>query len=56
MSDIRETGRVAQGVKLINIKEGDTIAALSVVASSKEEEQPAGAQESAETPETTENE
>ena len=56
VSDIRETGRVAQGVKLINIKEGDTIAALSVVASSKEEEQPAGAQESAETPETTENE
>ena len=56
VADIRETGRVAQGVKLINIKEGDTIAALSVVASSKEEEQPAEAQESAETPETPENE
>ena len=56
VADIRETGRVAQGVKLINIKEGDTIAALSVVASSKEEEQPAEAQESAETPETPDNE
>ena len=56
VSDIRETGRVAQGVKLINIKEGDTIAALSVVASSKEEEQPAEAPEAGEATESQENE
>lgn len=34
---IREAGRATQGVKLINIKEGDTIAAVSVVAGTPEE-------------------
>lgn len=38
VADIREAGRATQGVKLINIKEGDTIAAVSVVASNKESE------------------
>ena len=37
VADIREAGRATQGVKLINIKEGDTIAAVSVVAGSSEE-------------------
>lgn len=37
VADIREAGRATQGVKLINIKDGDTIAAVSVVAGSPEE-------------------
>ena len=37
VADIREAGRATQGVKLINIKEGDTIAAVSVVAGASEE-------------------
>jgi DNA gyrase subunit A len=48
VSDIRIAGRATQGVRLINIKEGDSIAAVSVVNKSEEEtpEQPAeGAQE-----------
>lgn len=36
VADIREAGRATQGVKLINIKEGDTIAAVSVVAGTPE--------------------
>lgn len=39
--DIKVAGRVTQGVKLINIREGDSIAAVSVVAA---EEEDAGAQ------------
>ena len=35
---IRVAGRATQGVRLINIKEGDAIAAVSVVARSEEEE------------------
>ena len=38
VSTIRVAGRATQGVKLINIKEGDAIAAISVVAHSEEEE------------------
>jgi len=38
VSTIRVAGRATQGVKLINIKEGDSIAAISVVAHSDEEE------------------
>lgn len=38
VSDIRVAGRATQGVRLINIKEGDSIAAVSVVAKSDEEE------------------
>ncbi|MBQ3976213.1 MAG: DNA gyrase subunit A, partial [Bacteroidales bacterium] len=41
VKDIRETGRAAQGVKLINIREGDSIAAVSAVAASEQEETPA---------------
>ncbi|MCR4570472.1 MAG: DNA gyrase subunit A [Bacteroidales bacterium] len=38
VSTIRVAGRATQGVKLINIKEGDAIAAISVVEHSDEEE------------------
>ena len=42
VSDIRVAGRATQGVRLINIKEGDSIAAISAVNKSEEEtpEQP----------------
>ena len=39
VSDIRVAGRATQGVRLINIKEGDSIAAISAVNKSEEEEQ-----------------
>ena len=48
VSGIKVAGRATQGVRLINIKEGDSIAAVSVVNKSEEEtpEQPVeGAQE-----------
>ena len=38
VSDIRVAGRATQGVRLINIKEGDSIAAISAVNKSEEEE------------------
>ena len=38
VSTIRVAGRATQGVKLINIKEGDSIAAISVVVHSDDEE------------------
>ena len=38
VSDIRIAGRATQGVRLINIKDGDSIAAVSVVAKSEDEE------------------
>ena len=38
VSDIRVAGRATQGVRLINIKEGDSIAAVSAVNKSEEEE------------------
>ena len=38
VSDIRVAGRATQGVKLINIKEGDSIAAISAVNKGEEEE------------------
>ncbi len=38
VNTIRVAGRATQGVKLINIREGDAIAAISVVAHSEEEE------------------
>ena len=40
VSDIRVAGRATQGVKLINIREGDSIAAVSPVAKAEEEEAP----------------
>ena len=49
---IRIAGRATQGVKLVSIREGDSIAAVSVVAHSDEEEsQPAENQENQETQE-----
>ena len=38
VSDIRVAGRATQGVRLINIKEGDSIAAISAVNKSEEEQ------------------
>ena len=38
VSDIRIAGRATQGVRLINIKEGDSIAAISAVSKSEEEQ------------------
>ena len=49
VSDIRVAGRATQGVKLINIKNGDSIAAISTVEKSGDEEQPT-AEESSEAP------
>lgn len=49
VSDIRVAGRATQGVKLINIKNGDSIAAISTVEKNGEEEQLA-AGESTEAP------
>lgn len=43
VSDIRLAGRATQGVRLINIREGDSIAAVSVVAGSEEDAQQADA-------------
>ena len=37
VSDIRVAGRATQGVRLINIKEGDSIAAVSAVNKAEEE-------------------
>ena len=39
VTDIRVAGRATQGVKLINLREGDSIAAVSVVAKSEEVEE-----------------
>ena len=38
MSDIRQTGRNAQGVKLIELAEGDKLQGIARVASEKQEE------------------
>lgn len=61
VSDIKQAGRNTQGVKLINIRDNDSIASVSVVAKSEEPEvcdaegtPDAGAQEG--TPETPQNE
>ena len=51
---IRVAGRATQGVKLINIKSGDEIAAVSVVAHSEEEDEPVQAAENAGTVENVE--
>jgi DNA gyrase subunit A len=37
VSDIRVAGRATQGVRLINIKEGDSIAAISAVNKGEDE-------------------
>lgn len=49
VSDIRVAGRATQGVKLINIKNGDSIAAISTVEKSDDEQEKV-AGENAETP------
>ncbi len=49
VSDIRVAGRATQGVKLINIKSGDSIAAISTVEKSGEDDQQP-VEESSETP------
>ena len=41
VSDIAQSGRNTQGVKLISIRDNDSIASVSVVAKSEEDEQPA---------------
>ncbi len=51
VSDIRVAGRATQGVKLINIKSGDSIAAISTVEKNGDEEPEKTAGETAETPE-----
>ena len=55
VSGIKVAGRATQGVRLINIKEGDSIAAVSVVNKSEEEtpEQPAEGVQEASAPEQT---
>ena len=45
VSDIRVAGRATQGVKLINIREGDAIAAVSPVAKYEEDAREGGPQE-----------
>ncbi len=51
VSDIRVAGRATQGVKLINIKSGDSIAAISTVEKNGDEEPEKTAGETAEAPE-----
>ena len=55
VSDIKVAGRATQGVKLINIKDGDAIAAVSVV-NKTEEEQPQDPEPVEEQKEQTDNE
>ena len=49
VSDIKLAGRATQGVKLINIKEGDSIAAVCPVAKAEEETSEAGTDAAAQT-------
>ena len=55
VSDIRVAGRATQGVRLINIKDGDSIAAISAVNKSEEDTpvQPVEGGEEIQTPEQT---
>ena len=53
VSDIRVAGRATQGVKLINIREGDSIAAVCVV--NKSEDKLQDSQSDADTEEKTVN-
>jgi DNA gyrase subunit A len=54
VAKINLLGRATQGVKLVSIREGDAIAAVSVVAHSDEETQAAENQELPPAPETPE--
>ncbi len=49
VSDIRVAGRATQGVRLINIKEGDSIAAVSAVSKGEDEQTEAPAEQPQET-------
>ncbi len=53
VSDIRVAGRATQGVRLINIKEGDSIAAVSAVNKAEEEQTEPSAEAVEQTPEQT---
>ena len=55
VATIRVAGRATQGVKLINIKPGDAIAAVSVLAHSDDEDEPVQAAENTENVEETNN-
>ena len=55
VADIKQAGRNTQGVKLINIRDNDSIASVSVVAKSDEEELPAEGETAPEVPAETEN-
>ena len=54
VSGIKVAGRATQGVKLINIKDGDAIAAVSAVNKTDEEQSEIVAPEAQETPEAPE--
>lgn len=55
VADIKQAGRNTQGVKLINIRDNDSIASVSVVAKSDEEELPAEGETAPDAPAETEN-
>lgn len=55
VADIKQAGRNTQGVKLINIRDNDSIASVSVVAKSDEEELPAEGETVPDAPAETEN-
>jgi DNA gyrase subunit A len=42
VSEISEVGRVAQGVRLMNLEEGEQVAAVAKIVEKEEEETPAG--------------
>lgn len=54
VEQIRVAGRATQGVRIINLREGDAIASVMAVPKSEEEEQGDGAADVAEAPATTE--
>lgn len=56
VSDIKVAGRATQGVRLINIKEGDSIAAVSAVNKSEEEQTEAPAENADTSVENNDNE
>jgi len=53
VADIKQAGRNTQGVKLINIRDNDSIASVSVVAKSDEEELPADGETAPDAPAET---
>ena len=55
VADIKQAGRNTQGVKLINIRDNDSIASVSVVAKSDEEELAAEGETAPDAPAETEN-